>query len=117
MAACQDRNSSAVSVYRLQASSRDSKPPRTAATTWALRRMTQRFVSGEGKSAIVNGLPSGPIAYLEPRPSDSLIIRYGEDEKTALISFAQFGWKFVAGAYRNCERSGACASGGVPACT
>src|SRR5262245_34341352 len=26
--------------------------------------MTQRFVPGAGKSAIVNGLPSGPITYL-----------------------------------------------------
>jgi hypothetical protein len=25
--------------------------------------MTQRFVPGAGKSAIVNGLPSGPITY------------------------------------------------------
>jgi hypothetical protein len=36
--------------------------------------MTQRFVSGEGKSAIVNGLPSGPITYLEPGPSSPLIL-------------------------------------------
>ena len=48
---------------RLQASSRERRPPRTAATTSALRRMTQRFVPGVGKSAIVNGLPSGPITY------------------------------------------------------
>ena len=60
---CQERNSSTVSVYRLQASSRESRPPRTAATTSALRRTTQRFVPGVGKSAIVNGLPSGPITY------------------------------------------------------
>src|SRR5262245_13757315 len=38
-------------------------PPRTAATTWAFRRMTQRFVSRGGKSAMVNGLPSGPTTY------------------------------------------------------
>jgi hypothetical protein len=49
-----------VSVYRLQASSRESRPPRTAATTTALRLGTQRFVPGLGKSVIVNGLPSGP---------------------------------------------------------
>src|SRR5437660_7039720 len=61
---CQDRNSSTVSVYRLQASSSESRPPRTAATTSALRRMTQRLVPGAGKSAIVSGLPSGPITYL-----------------------------------------------------
>jgi hypothetical protein len=28
-----------------------------------LRRMTHRFVPGAGKSAIVNGLPSGPMTY------------------------------------------------------
>src|SRR5262245_52913033 len=61
---CQERNSSTVSVYRLQASSSESSPPRTAATTSALRRMTQRLVPGAGKSAIVSGLPSGPITYL-----------------------------------------------------
>src|SRR5437660_9545783 len=61
---CQDRNSSTVSVYRLQASSSERSPPRTAATTSALRRMTQRLVPGAGKSAIVSGLPSGPITYL-----------------------------------------------------
>ena len=53
-------------MYRLQASSRESRPPRTAATISALRRMLQRiFVSGSGKSAIVSGLPSGPMTYLE----------------------------------------------------
>src|SRR5712692_6334500 len=39
------------------------RPPRTAAITSALRRMTQRFVPGAGKSAIVKGLPSGPITH------------------------------------------------------
>src|SRR5580704_2188719 len=61
---CQDRNSSTVSVYRLHASSSESRPPRTAATTSALRRITQRLVPGAGKSAIVRGEPSGPITYL-----------------------------------------------------
>jgi hypothetical protein len=61
---CQLKNSSTVSVYRLQASSRESSPPRTAATTSALRRITQRFVDVGGRSAIVRGLPSGPITYL-----------------------------------------------------
>ena len=42
---------------------RESRPPRTAATTSALRRMTQRFVPGVGKLAIVKGLPSGPMTY------------------------------------------------------
>src|SRR5215467_11405001 len=60
---CQARNSSTVRVYRLQASSSDNRPPRTAATTSALRRITQRFVPGAGRSAIVSGLPSGPITY------------------------------------------------------
>src|SRR5262249_59479673 len=41
-----------------------SRPPRTAATTSALRRMTQRLVPGAGRSAIVSGLPSGPMTYL-----------------------------------------------------
>ena len=50
MECCQERNSSTVSVWRLQASSRESRPPRTAATTSALRRMTQRVVAGAGKS-------------------------------------------------------------------
>src|SRR5579871_167368 len=61
---CQERNSSTVRVYRLHASSRERSPPRTAATTSALRRMTQRLVPGAGRSAIVSGLPSGPITYL-----------------------------------------------------
>ena len=39
------------------------RPPRTAATTSALRRITQRFVPGAGRSAIVSGLPSGPMTY------------------------------------------------------
>jgi len=60
---CQARNSSTVSVYRLQASSSESRPPRTAATTSALRRITQRFVPGAGRSAMVSGLPSGPMTY------------------------------------------------------
>ena len=30
----------------------------------ALRRMTQRFVVGGGRSAMVSGLPSGPMTYL-----------------------------------------------------
>jgi hypothetical protein len=29
-----------------------------------LRRMTHRFVDGGGRSAIVRGLPSGPLTYL-----------------------------------------------------
>ena len=61
---CQERNSSTVSVYRQQASSSERSPPRTAATTSALRRMTQRLVPGAGKSAMVSGLPSGPMTYL-----------------------------------------------------
>jgi hypothetical protein len=60
---CQARNSSTESEYRLQASSSDSRPPRTAATTSALRRITQRTVPGAGRSAIDSGLPSGPITY------------------------------------------------------
>src|SRR4029079_3203958 len=39
------------------------KPPRTAATTSAFRLITQRFVPGAGRSAMVRGLPSGPMTY------------------------------------------------------
>src|SRR2546422_173952 len=53
-----------VLVLRLQASSSERSLPRTAATTSALRRMTQRLVPGAGKSAMVSGLPSGPMTYL-----------------------------------------------------
>src|SRR5436305_14828217 len=60
---CQARNSSTVSVQRVHASSSERSPPRTAATTSALRRMTQRFVPGAGRSAIVSGEPSGPMTY------------------------------------------------------
>src|SRR5260370_21639727 len=60
----QGRNSSTVRVYRVQASSSESRQPRTAATTSALRRITQRFVPGAGRSAIVRGEPSGPMTYL-----------------------------------------------------
>ena len=41
-----------------------NNPPRTAATTSAFRRITQRRVFFGGRSAIVSGLPSGPITYL-----------------------------------------------------
>jgi hypothetical protein len=58
---CQARNSSTVSVYRLHASSSESNPPRTAATTSALRRGTHRLAAGAGRSAIVSGPPSGPM--------------------------------------------------------
>src|SRR4051794_31488779 len=97
IAACHNKNSSAVSVYRRQASSRESKPPRTAATTWALRRMTQRFVSGGGKSAIVNGPPSGPITYFELGPSVPLILRTLRRRKNALTDFTQVGRKLYGG--------------------
>jgi hypothetical protein len=62
--ACHDKNSSTVSVYLSHASSRLSKPPRTAATTSALRRITHLRVVAGGRSAIVKGLPSGPITNL-----------------------------------------------------
>jgi len=73
MEACHDKNSSAVSMYRLAASSKDSRPPRTAATTLALRSMPQRILPGAGNSAIVNGLPSGPITYFAVGLSGALI--------------------------------------------
>lgn len=63
-AACQESNSSAVSSYRLQASSSEIKPPRTAVTTSALRRATQRLVSGSGRSVNVRRDPWGPMTYM-----------------------------------------------------
>jgi hypothetical protein len=42
-------------------SSKERSPPRTAATTSALRRITQRVAPGAGRSSIVSGLPSGPM--------------------------------------------------------
>ena len=42
-------------------SSRLISPFRTPATTSALRRITHRFVSGGGRSSMVNGCPAGPI--------------------------------------------------------
>src|SRR5919107_2881165 len=75
MDCCQLRNSSVVSVYRWQASSRLSKPPRTAATTSALRRITHRRVFEGGRSAIVRGLPSGPMTYFTLGRWGSVMIR------------------------------------------
>src|SRR5438309_9591792 len=72
---CQDRNSSTVKVYRLQASSSDNRPPRTAATTSALRRITQRLVVVGGRSATVKGLPSGPMTYFALRRVGSAILK------------------------------------------
>jgi hypothetical protein len=63
---CQDRNSSAFTAYRLQTSSNGNNPPRTAATTSALRRIIQRLVSGSGKSAMVKGHPSSPMTFDDP---------------------------------------------------
>src|SRR6266853_714264 len=61
----------------MHASSSESRPPRTAATTSALHRMTQRFVSDAGRSAIVSGQPSGPMTYvnLARRLSDMTLTR------------------------------------------
>jgi hypothetical protein len=80
---CQARNSSTVNIYRLQASSSDRSPPRTAAITSALRRITQRVVPGAGRSAIVSGLPSGPITYLSLSWWRSVMLfSHGEDKDT-----------------------------------
>ncbi len=49
----QARNSSFDSSYRRQASSRPMAPLRTAVTTAALRRATQRLVFEGGKSTVV----------------------------------------------------------------
>jgi len=55
-------------VSGCQASSGESRPPLTAATTSALRRMTTLFgFSASGSSAIVSGLPSGPNGRISPR--------------------------------------------------
>ena len=66
MACCQATNSSLVSLYRSQAASIVSRPPRTAATTSAFLRITQRWVLTGGRSAKVNGAPVGPITYCSP---------------------------------------------------
>src|ERR671932_2946063 len=58
-----DPASIATSRRRRHASSMLNRPPRTAQTTSALRRITQRMVSGGGRSAIVSTLPSGPMTY------------------------------------------------------
>jgi hypothetical protein len=51
----------------------------------ALRSMPQRIVPGAGKSAIVNGLPSGPITYFAVGLSGALIQkRCHEDDKIFL---------------------------------
>jgi hypothetical protein len=67
-----DRNSAAFSVYRLQACSNDKRPPRTAATTSALRRITQRSVLGGGRSARVKRRPSCPMTWVLCRAVSSI---------------------------------------------
>src|SRR3954468_7548439 len=56
---CQPKTSSVVRRWRAHASLIDSRPPRTAATTTALRDATQRWASGGGKLARVSAVPSG----------------------------------------------------------
>ncbi len=46
-------------VSRVQASSRPIRPARTAATTSALRRLTERLRLGGGRSSGVKGSPAG----------------------------------------------------------
>ena len=55
-----DRNSSTVRVYGCI--SRERRRPRTAATTFGLRRSPTVWYRA-GRSAIVSGLPSGPMTY------------------------------------------------------
>jgi len=53
-----------------------------SATTSALRRITQRVVPSAGRSAIVSGLPSGPITYLSLGWWGSVMLfSHGEDKK------------------------------------
>src|SRR5215831_18201609 len=49
---------SSVSWYRSSASSRVMRPLRTAMTTAALRRTTQRLVLGGGRSSLIDRSPS-----------------------------------------------------------
>lgn len=61
-----DASSSRLRPYRSQASSKVSRPPWTTATTSALRRTTQRRVSGQGRVSNVSGSPKGPITDADP---------------------------------------------------
>src|SRR3954468_17965535 len=58
----------------------ESRPPRTAATTIALRDATQRWASGWGRSARVSTLPSG--ASTRRTGVGEVIIIIGHPRKT-----------------------------------
>ena len=60
----QPASSSALSRYRLQASLSLNNPPSIAASSSALRRMTQCAVDEDGRSSIVIG-PSGPMTDVD----------------------------------------------------
>src|SRR5215469_10001404 len=66
IARCHARNSSTDNSYRRQASSRLITPLRTALTITALRRVTQRFVSGGGNSVALDAIspPSERYSFI-----------------------------------------------------
>jgi hypothetical protein len=67
------RNSSTDNSYRRQTSSRLITPVRTALTITALRRVTQRFVSGDGRSIALDGIsPSSKLYNLILSSKDTL---------------------------------------------
>jgi hypothetical protein len=76
---CQAWSSSTDSMYRWHASSSESKPPRTAVTTSALRRITQRVVSASGRSSFASGSPSYRITYFS-LPRRGSVIGIGQPD-------------------------------------
>jgi hypothetical protein len=70
----------------------DSRPPRIAAITSALRRMTQRLVPGAGKSVIVKGLPPGPITYLGLGRTGTVMKAFTQTTEQLGIMLRAFGY-------------------------
>ena len=80
---CQDRYSSSYGPYRLQASSKVSRPCRTAATTSALWRGNQRLSPRRGKCASVICSPFGS------RKKGTLALRASSGK----VQPASLGWR------------------------
>jgi len=90
----QDKNSPSDSWYRRQASSRPMTPLRTASTTAALRRGTQRFVSGGGKQTtleLAGGNVSSPVKsfIFHSRASGRISFKLGRHVETATSGLFQ----------------------------